>query len=275
MARPLRLEFPGAIYHITSRGNARGDIYLDTNDRNGFLSILGEICAHYNWCCYAFCLMTNHYHLVLETAEANLSRGMRQLNGLYSQGFNRKHHRTGHLFQGRYQAIHVDKDSYFLEVIRYVVLNPVRAGMTKTAGQYPWSNYRMIIGKASAPAWLNPALVLNHYGSRTADAKKHFVEFVKAGAKQGQIWDNLRQQIYLGEEAFIESVHLKSGLDAELPEIPRIQARKPGLSIDAYVAQTGNRNEAIREAYKSGTYTQKELSVYFGLHYSTVSKILS
>ena len=132
----------------------------------------------------------------------------------------------------------------------------------------------MIIGKASAPAWLNTRLVLNHYSSRTTDAKKHFVEFVKAGTKQGQIWDNLRQQIYLGDKTFIESVHLKSGLDAELPEIPRIQARKPGLSIDAYVAQTGNRNEAIREAYKSGIYTQKELSDHFGLHYSTVSKIL-
>lgn len=212
--------------------------------------------------------------LVIETAEANLSRGMRHLNGVYTQRFNRKHLRVGHLFQGRYKAILVDKDSYLLELVRYVVLNPVRAGMTKTAGQYSWSSYRMMIGKASAPSWLNTGLILNHFGSTTALARNGFFEFVKLGMKQRQIWDNLRNQIYLGEKGFIESVHLQSGLVGEVPEVPRIQTRRTGLSIRDYQVQSANRNEAIAKAYQSGGYTQKELSDYFGIHYSTVSKIL-
>ncbi len=274
MARPLRLEFAGAVYHITSRGNARGDIYLDANDRNIFLDVLGNVCERYNWCGYAYCLMTNHYHLVMETAEANLSRGMRHLNGVYTQRFNRKHHRVGHLFQGRYKAILVDKDSYLLELVRYVVLNPARAGITKTAGQYPWSSYRIMIGKASTPDWLNTGLILTHFGYPIAVARKGFVEFVKSGMKQGQIWDNLRNQIYLGGKNFIESAHIQSGLKGELPEVPRIQARKVGLPIGEYLAQAANRNEAIVMACQSGEYTQKELADYLGIHYSTVSKIL-
>lgn len=274
MARPLRLEFAGAVYHITSRGNARGDIYLDANDRNIFLDVLGNVCERYNWCSYAYCLMTNHYHLVMETAEANLSRGMRHLNGVYTQRFNRKHHRVGHLFQGRYKAILVDKDSYLLELVRYVVLNPARAGITKTAGEYPWSSYRIMTGKASTPDWLNTGLIITHFGNPIAVARKGFVEFVKSGMKQGQIWDNLRNQIYLGEKNFIESAHIQSGLKGELPEVPRIQARKVGLPIGEYLAQAANRNEAIVMACQSGEYTQKELADYLGIHYSTVSKIL-
>ena len=132
MARPLRIEFPDAVYHITSRGNGRADIYLDERDRESFLQILGDVCRRMRWVCYAYCLMTNHYHLVIETPDANLARGMRQLNGVYTQCFNRHHGHTGHVFQGRYKAILVDRDAYLLELARYVVLNPVRAGMVKS-----------------------------------------------------------------------------------------------------------------------------------------------
>ena len=134
MARPLRMEFPGAISHVPARGNARGDIYLDDGDRQLFLSIFSRTCHRFNWACHAYCLMSNHYHLVIETPDANLSKGMRQLNGVYSQSFNRRHSRVGHVLQGRYKAILVDKDQYLLEVIRYVLLNPVRAHITKAAG---------------------------------------------------------------------------------------------------------------------------------------------
>src|SRR3972149_2645148 len=140
MARPLRIEYPGAVYHVTTRGNAQADIYLDDTDREKFLEILGQICDRYHWHCYAYCLMGNHYHLVIETPAGNLARGMRQLNGNYTQTFNRQHRRAGHLFQGRYKAILVDKDSYLLEVIRYVLLNPVRARLTNTAGQWRWNS---------------------------------------------------------------------------------------------------------------------------------------
>jgi len=141
MARPLRIEFPGAVYHVTSRDNTRAPIFIDDSDREDFLSILGSVVRRYNWLCHAYCLMGNHYHLIIETIEGNISRGMRQLNGVYTQKFNWKHARTGHIFQGRFKAILVEKESYLLEVSRYVVLNPVRANMVERPEAWRWSNY--------------------------------------------------------------------------------------------------------------------------------------
>ena len=118
MARPLRIEFAGALYHLTARGNGWGDIYLDDSDRVLFLEVLAGVCKQYNWLCRAYCLMGNHYHLLVETPDANLSQGMRQLNGVYTQRFNRRHKRVGHVFQGRYKAILVQANSYLLELSR-------------------------------------------------------------------------------------------------------------------------------------------------------------
>jgi putative transposase len=129
MARPLRLEFSGAVYHVTARGDRREAIFLDDQDRQRFLGLLGREIGQQNWLLYAYCLMSNHYHLLLETPEANLARGMRRLNGVYTQGFNRRYGLSGHVLQGRYKAILVDRDAYLLELSRYVVLNPVRAGL--------------------------------------------------------------------------------------------------------------------------------------------------
>ena len=131
MTRPLRLEFSGALYHVTARGNARQRIYLDEEDRHLYLDLLGKEITQQGWLCYAYCLMDNHYHLLIETPEPTLVAGMRRLNGVYTQAFNRRHRRAGHLFQGRYQAIVVDKDAYLLELCRYIVLNPVRAKAVK------------------------------------------------------------------------------------------------------------------------------------------------
>ena len=136
MSRPLRLELAGGIYHVTSRGNRQEDIYVDDADRLQWLTLFGQVCKRYHWRCHAYCLMSNHYHIVVETIEGNLSKGMRQLNGVYTQYFNRTHQRFGHVFQGRYTGILVDKDSYLLELSRYVVLNPVRANMISDVGQW-------------------------------------------------------------------------------------------------------------------------------------------
>lgn len=154
MARPLRIELAGGLYHVTSRGDGQNAIYLDDGDRQGWLRLLGEVCKRFNWRCHAHCLMTNHYHLVVETPDGNLSRGMRQLNGVYTQSFNRRHSRVGHVFQGRYKAILVEKESYLLELARYVVLNPVRAQLVVEAEEWAWSSYRAMIGQAAAPPWL-------------------------------------------------------------------------------------------------------------------------
>ncbi len=142
MARPLRLEFAGALYHVTSRGDRREAIFEDDTDRRQFLSVRADVVADFNWICRAWCLMTNHYHLLIETPDGNLSKGMRQLNGVFTQASNRRHHRIRPRFQGRFKAILVDADSYFLELAPYVVLNPVRAGMVRDPGKWPWSSKR-------------------------------------------------------------------------------------------------------------------------------------
>ena len=142
MARPLRLEYAGALYHVTSRGDGREAIFLADGDRRLFLEVLAGVWSRFNWTVHAYCLMTNHYHVLVETPDANLSKGMRQLNGVYTQRFNRTYSRSGHVFQGRYKAILAQKEAYLLELARYVVLNPVRARMVRTTADWPWSSYR-------------------------------------------------------------------------------------------------------------------------------------
>ncbi len=151
MSRPIRIEFPNALYHVTSRGVRREDIFDDDDDRRAFLKTLGDVVGQFNWLCYAWCLMDNHYHLLIQTPDGNLSKGMRQLNGVYTQLSNRRHRRVGHLFQGRFKAILVDSDGHLLELARYVVLNPVRARMVKRATDWEWSSYRASLGIAPAP----------------------------------------------------------------------------------------------------------------------------
>ncbi len=152
MARQLRLEFPGGVYHVTSRGDGGEDIYLSARDKKIFLLILGAACERFNWYCHSYCLMTNHYHLLIETPLGNLSKGMHYINGVYTQKFNRTHGRVGHVFQGRYKSIVVDKNTYLLELVRYIVLNPVRACMVRQASEWRWSSYLAICGEVNTPA---------------------------------------------------------------------------------------------------------------------------
>lgn len=140
MARPLRPEYPGGVYHITSRGNARENIFVDNADRERCLSVLGDAVAKYNRLCHAYCLMDNHYHALIETPDPTLCMGMRQLNGVYTQAFNRRHRRVGHVFQERYKSILVEKEAHLLELCRYVALNPVRAGLVNDPGKWQWSS---------------------------------------------------------------------------------------------------------------------------------------
>ena len=166
MARPIRLEFAGAIYHVTSRGDRREDIYDSDADRERFIKTLGDVCQRFNWVCHAYCLMSNHYHLLIETPDAYLSKGMRQLNGVYTQAYNRANGRVGHVFQGRYKAIMVEKQNYLLELARYIVLNPVRASMVRSASQWRWSSYRATTGQAFKPEWLNTDWLLASFSKR-------------------------------------------------------------------------------------------------------------
>lgn len=183
MSRPLRLDLPGALYHVTTRGNAREAIYRDDEDRETFLTLLGETCTRSGWRCYAYCLMTNHYHLLLALEEApagRLVRGMQHLNSRSAQQFNRRHRRVGHVYQGRYHAVLVQRERHLLELARYVVLNPVRAGTVADAAEWRWSSYRATVGVAPAPSWLAADAATAPFGAG-AEGRRAYAGFVAAG----------------------------------------------------------------------------------------------
>jgi REP element-mobilizing transposase RayT len=274
MARPLRIEFPGALYHITVRGDRQEPIYEDNLDRQHFVELLGEVIMQWNWVCHAYCLMNNHYHLLIETPDGNLSKGMRQLNGVYTQSSNRRHKRAGHLFQGRYKAILVDRDAYFLELARYVVLNPVRAGMVKNPGNWQWSNYKAMVGVTKSPPWLTTNALLALFGRKRALARKHYQQFVVEGIGKESIWKHLNRQIYLGNDRFIERMQAKLRKESRDVNIPRAQQRPPAPPLDAIHAAHRNRDQAIVAAYETGEYSYQKIAEYFGMHFTTVGEIV-
>ena len=268
MARPLRLEFPGAVYHLTSRGNDRQKIFLSDADRELFLETLGHVVSRYGWICHAYCLMPNHYHLLIETPRGNLSLGMRQLNGLFTQTFNRRHHRVGHLFQGRFKAILVEKESYLLELCRYIVLNPLRVRSRIDPAAWKWSSYRATAGLAPKQKLLSTDWVLGQFGQSRSIARKKYREFVRDG-RDNRPWDELRGQIYLGSEKFIAR-HLAG--DQEIKEIPRAMRRPTRPRLDQLFAR--NNETAILQAYREHGYRLHEIAAHLGVHYSTVSRKL-
>ena len=270
MTRPLRLEFAGAICHVTARGDRQEEIYLDDTDRVGYLELLGEVCGRFNWTLHAYCLMTNHYHLIVETPDANLSIGMRQLNGVYTQRFNRRHRRVGHVFQGRYHAVLVQKETYLLELTRYVVLNPVRAGMVAEPGHWPWSSYGAMLGLVPTPTWLETDWLLAQFATARSDAVHRYQHFVREGVGAASPWKALKHQAILGDEAFVARFHDPDRLP-QLSEIPKSQRRPISGELAMYRANY-SRNEAMARAYLSGAYTMKEIGDFFGLHYMTVSR---
>lgn len=273
MSRPLRLELAGGVYHVTSRGDGCEDIYLSDADRRVWLEVFGQVCKRFNWVCHAWCQMTNHYHILIETPEANLAQGMRQLNGVYTQRFNRAHGRVGHVFQGRYKAILVERDSYLLELARYVVLNPLRAGMLKRLETWPWSSYLATCGQVPVPDWLQSDWILGQFGRQRARAIRKYVEFVHEGGRLPSVWTQLQGQIYLGSEAFVKKMQTQIEKKPKLDEIPRAQ-RRPLTQPLTYFERSYDRNEAIARAYISGQHTLAAIAEHFGVHYSTVSRLV-
>lgn len=274
MARPLRIELVGGLYHVTSRGDRREDIYGGDNDRRAWLELFGRVCARFNWRCHAYCQMSNHYHLVIETPEGNLSQGMRQLNGVYTQYINHTHSKMGHVFQGRYKAILVEKDSYLLELARYVVLNPVRAGMVKHAGDWPWSSYQTMIGTTATPAWLQTDWLLGQFSPQRKRAVAKYIDFVRAGVGLPSVWDELKNQIYLGDERFVARMQEKISPKDDLSEIPRAHRRAVAKPLAYYEERHTDPKVAMAAAYRSGDYSMKAIAEYFGVHYSTVSRAI-
>ncbi|MDQ6997522.1 MAG: transposase [Mariprofundus sp.] len=274
MVRPLRIEYEGALYHVTSRGNHKSDIFADDEDRHIFLRILSNTIIDKGWICYGYCLMSNHYHLIIETPHANLSKGMRQLNGIYTQTSNRRHDRIGHLFQGRYKAILVDADAYLLELSRYVALNPVRAGMVSEASQWLWSSYRAMAGLDQTPSLLTSEPVLSYFSEQNTTPQQQYAKFVAEGESKKSVWSELRQQIFLGREAFVLDAHHKTSGSSYDSNIPKIQQLPPAKSLSEIAELHEERDDAIVAAYQTGAYSYSQIGRYFNIHFTTVGRIV-
>ena len=237
MSRPLRLEYEGAIWHVTSRGNERREIFRDRNDRSTFLEILSTTVELARWRLHAYVLMSNHYHLLIETPQRTLSRGVKRLNEWWARHFNWRHDRVGHLFQGRFTGILVERETHLLELVRYVVLNPVRCGAVEHAFDYEWSNYRATAGLTPRPEWLEVDWTLAQFHPDRRIAVDMYREFVAdgRGAKYCP-WEHVTGEVYLGSEEFCANVERLIDARSPAPEVPLRQRRLVHAPFDAVLS---------------------------------------
>jgi putative transposase len=284
MSRPLRIEFPGAVYHVTSRGDRRESIYRDDEDRRAQLRVIAQAMERFDAQVLAYCLMGNHFHLVLHTRQANLSRLMRHVNGVYTQDFNRRHGLVGHLFQGRFKAILVDRDAYLLALCRYVERNPVAAGLVVRAVDWPWSSFAAHAAQVETPVWLDSeglhGYLLGRPVGNQADrelAARTYVDLVNS-LRDGEptIWrDNLRGQVFLGDDAFVNKMlTLAAPLQRVAVDVPKVQ-RKSSRSLQQCLAQAGSREQGIYEAYRDSGITMSAIAREMGLSLSRVSRLIA
>jgi REP element-mobilizing transposase RayT len=201
MARPLRFEAPGNFFHVLARGNAKHPIFIDDRDRERFLETLGEAVSRFQVRCHTYCLMANHYHLLLQPMQETLSRAVRHLNGVYSQRFNRRHQRVGHVFAGRFKSLLVDREHYLLMLCRYIALNPVRSGAVREPADWRWSGHRALVGTVAAPDWLTPNEILEAFDPRgDGFARDAYARFVEEGIRPDRAseLDELDRAVDLG-----------------------------------------------------------------------------
>ncbi len=284
MARPLRLELPGAVYHLTTLGNAGQPVFREAEDSELFLEIVGQACERFDWRCLTYCLLPDRYHLVVETRRPTLARGMRQINGRYTQAFNRRHGVGGHLFQGRYRAVMVEKPGFVAAVCRDTLRRPLELGLAEDAAAWRWSSCRALLGRLpqgrAAPDWLAVDDLLALYAgdpatSDLAEARRRCAADI-AAADRPSVWEHLRHQVFLGSEAFVNEMRERAAAEAagrgSLAEIPKAQWQAPPPPLESFAAQASSREEAMARAYLSGAYSQSSIAAHFGVHYSTVSR---
>ncbi len=278
MARPLRIEYPGALYHITTRGNAKQPIFLDDKDHYCFLKTLSETIETHNWLCHAYCLMPNHYHLLIETPDANLSLGMRDLNGVYTQRFNKRNDRVGHLFQGRYKAFVVEKEPYLLRVARYTVINAVRAGLVKHPNEWPWSSFAATVGDEKRPGWLCADWILSFFSEKKKEAQVEYYNFVEQGLNERSPFEETEKGMILGSPQFVhylrDSTTCESEQIKEIPRSERIVGRPSLEDLFEKVRGTEERNQMIIFAKRRCGYPNTDIGNFLQLADSTISRIV-
>jgi putative transposase len=284
MARPLRIEFPHAIYHVTSRGDRREPIYRSDDDRREHLAVTAQAMDRFDAQLLAYCLMGNHFHLVLHTRQANLSRLMRHVNGVYTQTFNRRHGLSGHLFQGRFKAILIDRDAYLMALCRYVERNPVAAGLVTAPANWPWSSCRAHAGLEPTPEWLDTdgmhAYLLGKTPATPRDRQRAirlYCGLVDGGDPQdANFWQlALRQQVYLGDEDFVQRMQqLATPERLATSEIPKRQRKLKQSWTSHLVDAGGNRDAALLTAYRDGGMTMTALAKEVGLSVAHVGRLI-
>ena len=282
MARPHRIEFAQAVYHVTARGDRQEAIFLDDQDRLLFLDLLAQALERFDACALAYCLMDNHYHLVLCTRQPNLSALMRHVNGVFTQRVNRRHGKVGHVFQGRYKAILVDRDAYLLEVCRYVDLNPVRAGMVASPQDWPWSSYRALTGARQTPPWLDAATVHGMLLGRTPASP---AEQQQAAAPVCRPGGHGARRAVVGRCLAAAGLSGRRGLRRTHAGPRRRRALSARRSAAAaplpqpqplreWLASCSTREEALYRAYREGGLTMTAMARELGLSVARVSQLV-
>lgn len=276
MARPPRIEFPGAVYHVSAWSEAGKPAFAEAADREAFLGLLAQTMQRFDAQLLAYCLLPDHYHLVLYTRQGNLSRLMRHLGGVYTQHHNLYRRSDGTLFHGRFKAILVDREAHLLDVCRYVELNPLRLGLVAGVEQWPWSSFRAHAGLEEPPAWLDVVglwrYVLGREARTAAEQRRAAERYAKAVAKDPalRLWPGrLRRQIFLGDEAFVERM---------LTHVGAKPARKPaGPRFDwaACLLASASREEALYKAHTEGGQTMTALAAALGLSVSRISRLIA
>jgi putative transposase len=284
MARPLRIEFEDAFYHITSRGNEQKDIFKSVRDREKFLQYLESATERYSAAIHAYCLMDNHYHLFLQTPAGNVSQIMQHINGAYTTYYNVKRKRAGHLFQGRYKALLVDADAHAQELSRYIHLNPVRAGVTEKPEQYPWSSYNAYINRTQQPEWLHTDFILGLFAARKEPARKQYRRFVESlvGKEQESPLRNIFASTILGDAAFISRIREQyvnlNVYDRNLPDIKHFY-EKPDIEeivrlVEKAIPEDSGLSKRVQLyiCHKYSGQKLKDIGLYFGVGESGVSQ---
>jgi REP element-mobilizing transposase RayT/AraC-like DNA-binding protein len=272
MVRPLRIEFSGALYHVTSRGDNRARIFADAADHRRWLDILGKTCDRYNFLIHAFVQMPNHYHLVVETVDAGLARGIQYLNGRYSQYFNQRHKRVGHVFQGRYHTVLCTKDSQLMELARYVVLNPVRAGLVSLPEHWEWSSHLAACGAVAEPDWLELNPTFSSFSADPEHAKAAYRQFVHSSLNAPNPLRLATNSLLLGDVQFDRNAVSACGSPAELR---RDHRKLTALPLEEYFVRYADRNEAMSRAFRSTAYSMGEIAQFVGVSIRTVSRAVS
>lgn len=269
MSRPLRIEYPGAHYHVMNRGLSRHDIFFTDSDRQQFLRLLGETCEIWKTEVYGYALMDNHYHILLATMEVGLSRAMRHLGGVYTQRFNQAHGRDGPLFRGRYKGILVDAEEYFLSVARYIHQNPLPAGMVNDIDDYRWSSHASYLNPKRGPEWLDTEVLLSRFG-RGRSGLKEYQRFMHSGLER-EVEEYYSQESggpILGSKEFVQWVQEKVGGRGQVEEEKPESRRVFGVTMEEIIVSTaevyGVTVEQIVRSRRGEENEARAVAVYLG-----------